>query len=471
MKGKIKRLLFAVVACFAFLLCGVVAACGEKTVAIDGFEVKESVSVDYGSLVKLETPIVTDANGKLYDVMTDVCDSKGGYVVVEANGFRAWDVGGYTIRYVVRVNGAQVQEKVTTVNVIDTQALKVTAKHSEFEDTGKNIYILPECDEADVTWSYTVTRTKDECGIDVTVGEDGAYFVCDEAGYYSVEITAQRDAKFGSFVYTLIVREAVDETVVEHIDAQWLEVAQYAGDKRVGQYTLVNGADIGLKDRYGDDAYFLKYSSVAEWLTYHISPRYDKAHYEALLAEGYDQVTLYCYLVSEQNMPHKYAVRTMQSGFYERTFGPSLPNQWNEISLNLDLEHGKEVNRSFLAAFEYFQTQEGWFLCYNNEGALETRDTLTLYFSDMYVTKPVSITVTEGAATTFTVGETLTESALQTTFASESDLRYYVTFQGNKQEITEDYIRFVIEKMDKNRIDTIHVYLTEPEADMKPEQK
>lgn len=39
------------------------------------------------------------------------------------------------------------------------------------------------------------------------------------------------------------------------------------------------------------------------------------------------------------------------------------------------------------------------------------------------------------------------------------------------EEITEDYIRFVIEKMDKNRIDTIHVYLTEPEADMKPEQK
>ena len=39
------------------------------------------------------------------------------------------------------------------------------------------------------------------------------------------------------------------------------------------------------------------------------------------------------------------------------------------------------------------------------------------------------------------------------------------------EEITEDYIRFVIEKMDKNRIDTIHVYITEPEANMKPEQK
>lgn len=39
------------------------------------------------------------------------------------------------------------------------------------------------------------------------------------------------------------------------------------------------------------------------------------------------------------------------------------------------------------------------------------------------------------------------------------------------EEITEDYIRFVIEKMDKNRIDTIHVYLTEPEENMAPEHK
>lgn len=39
------------------------------------------------------------------------------------------------------------------------------------------------------------------------------------------------------------------------------------------------------------------------------------------------------------------------------------------------------------------------------------------------------------------------------------------------EEIVENYIRFVIEKMEKNRIDTIHVYLTEPEESMKPEHK
>ncbi len=440
MKGKIKRLLTLCVSFVAFVFCGIFVACStvEKT-ALSGFDVQTTVNVDYGELVKLETPIVTDADGRFYEVMSEVCDSKGGYVVVEANAFRAWDVNGYTIRYVVRVSNAQVEEKTTKVTVTDTQALTVTATYNEFEDTGKNILILPECDEADVEWTYTVKKLKDDSGVTVTAGEGDAYFVCDEAGYYDVEIQAKKGERYGSFGYTLIVREAVDETVVEHFDAQWTEVAQYLGDERIGRYELVSGADIGLKDRYGDDAYYLTFTSVAEWLTYHISPRYDKAHYEKLLEEGYDQVTLYCYVVSEQNKSHTYAIRTMTSGFYERSSVTSYPNQWNEINMNLDLIHGSEVSRSFLAAYDYYKSQEGWFLCYNNEGPQATRDVLTLYFSDMYVTKPVSITVAEDATTEYTVGDTLSLETLKTVFASESDLRYYVTFRGERSEITADY--------------------------------
>lgn len=39
------------------------------------------------------------------------------------------------------------------------------------------------------------------------------------------------------------------------------------------------------------------------------------------------------------------------------------------------------------------------------------------------------------------------------------------------EEITEDYIRFVIDKMDKNRIDKIHVYLTTPEKNIQKKHK
>ena len=196
MKNKLKKLLVAIVACLTFVVCGIFAACGgTEKIEIDGFEVKETVNVDYGSLVKLETPFVTDKNGKFYDVMTDVCDSAGGYVVVQANSFRAWDIGGYTIRYVVRVNGAQLEERTTAVTVTDTQALTVTATYNEFEDTDKNILIRPECDETGVEWLYSVKKLKDESGVLVTTDEAGAYFVCDEAGYYGVEITAKKGEK------------------------------------------------------------------------------------------------------------------------------------------------------------------------------------------------------------------------------------------------------------------------------------
>ncbi|MBQ4268566.1 MAG: hypothetical protein IJB97_02825, partial [Clostridia bacterium] len=97
------------------------------------------------------------------------------------------------------------------------------------------------------------------------------------------------------------------------------------------------------------------------------------------------------------------------------------------------------VSRSFLSAFEYYKSQEGWFLCYNNEGPEATRDVLTLYFSDMYVTKPVTVSVTEGAATTFNVGDTLAASAMNTLFTADTQLRYYVNFRGERKEVTEDY--------------------------------
>ena len=446
MKRKMKRLAVLGTVFLTFLFSGILVACsnlglgnlGFGKTKLNGFEVKDRVTVDYGSLVTVETPIVTDDEGNFYEVMSDVADSKGGYVVVEANSFRAWDVNGYTIDYIVRVSGNQVEQRTTKVNVINTQALTVSADYNEFEDTDTNIVIAPECDE-EVEYTYTVTNMKTEEIIPVNTDGAEVYFVCEEAGNYAVEIVAKQEERYGSYGYTVIVREAVGRTNVEHIDEQWEEVARYLGDARVGRYEVVSSEECGLKDHYGDDAYFLKFTSTAEWLTYHISPRYSKEHYEALVAEGYDQVTVYCYVVSEQNKSHTYAIRTMTSGFYERSPVTSYPNQWNEINMNFDLVPGKEVNRSFLAAYDYYKTQDGWFLCYNNEGELATRDVLTLYFSDMYVTKPVEITTVEGATTEYAVGDYISKSTMNEFFASESSLRYFVNFRGERMEITGDY--------------------------------
>ncbi len=458
MKRKMKRLAVLGMAFVTLLFSGIFVACSNFKLGkteINGFEVKESITVDYGSLVTVETPIVTDSEGNFYEVMSDVSDSKGGYVVVEANGFRAWDVNGYTIDYVVRINNKQMEKKSTKVNVINTQALTVTAKYNEFEDTDTNIVIAPECDE-NVEYTYTVKNLKTSATVDVNTDGAEVYFVCEEAGNYEVEIVAKQGERYGSFGYTIIVRQAVGRTNVEHIDEQWNEVARYLGDARVGRYEVVLGSEIGLKDRYGDDAYFLKFTSTAEWLTYHISPRYSKEHYEALAAEGYDQVTVYCYVVSEQNKSHTYAIRTMTSGFYERSPVTSYPNQWNEINMNLDLIPGKEVSRSFLAAYDYYKTQDGWFLCYNNEGELATRDVLTLYFSDMYVTKPVEIKPVDDAKTDYVVGNSISLDTVNKFFTSTSSLRYFMNFRGERTELKGDYTfkangEYVLEALPENK--------------------
>ena len=274
MRRKFKGLLAASIACVTLLFSGVFVACSKlpffsdlgKT-KLNGFDVKETVTVDYGALVTVETPIVTDDEGNFYEVMSEVTDSKGGYVVVEANSFRAWDVEGYEINYVVRVDNNQAEKKTTAVNVINTQALTVTAEHNEFEDTDSNILITPECDE-EVEYAYSVKNLRTQEEISVEFDGAQAYFVCEDAGNYEVVITANQGERYGSYGYTVIVREAVGRTNVEHFDEQWEEIAKYLGDERVGRYTLVSSQEIGLKDRYGDDAYFLEFSSVYRGRSY-----------------------------------------------------------------------------------------------------------------------------------------------------------------------------------------------------------
>ena len=437
MKRKLKGLWLVILSVCLCLFCGLAAACAkENKVKLNGFEVKDTLNVEYGSLVTLESPIVTDTNGKFYEPMVDVCNSKGGFVVVESNTFRAWDEAGYTITYVVRVNGNYSETKKTQVTVTNRQNLSVTAEYNEFEDTGKAIAIKPVCEVEGATYDYAVKNLKTSATVDVTAENGNAFFTCTEKGNYEVTITATKGERSGTYGYTVIVREAVGDYVVEHFDDQWKEISEYLGDERKN-YTVVKGSDVGLTDRYGDECNFLTYTSNNEYLPLHISPRYEKAHYEALLADGYDQVSIYCYLVSEQNVSHEYVIRTGTNGFYQRSNVTSLPNVWNEITLNFDLKKGSEISRSFLYCYDMYKSQKVFFLSYLNEGALATRDTLTLYYSDMIVTKPVALAAAEGIETEYETGESVTLSEL---FDTEVDLRYYVTFRGERKEVSDSYV-------------------------------
>ena len=437
MKGKLKALLLAFISACLFLFCGLVTACTkENKIQLKGFDIQETLNVEYGALVMLESPIITDEEGNFYEPMIDVCNSKGGYVVVESNAFRAWDEMGYTITYIVRVNEGYSETRKTQVTVVNKQNLSVTAKYNDFEDTGKAISIRPVCEENGVTYDYAVKNLKTSETVNVTTENDDSFFICEEKGNYEVVITATKGERLGSYGYTVIVREAVENYVVEHFDEQWKEIAEYLGDERIN-YNVVKGEDVGLTDRYGDDAYFLAYTSNNEYLPLHIRPRFEKEEYEALLADGYDQVSVYCYLQSAQNKSHEYVIRTGPNGFYQRSNVTSFPNEWNEITMNFDLISGNEISRSFLSCYDMYKSQDVFWLSYINEGALSTRDTLTLYYSDILVTKPVELTVTEGIETEYVIGESI---RLRDLFTSEVDLRYYITFRGERQEVSENYV-------------------------------
>ena len=436
MKGKLKVYLLAILSVCIFLFCGMAACSKENKIKLNGFEIQETLNVEYGSLVTLESPIITDEDGNFYEPMVDVCDSKGGYVVVESNSFRAWDEAGYTITYVVRVNKEYFEIKETQVTVTNRQSLSVTAEYNDFEDTGKAIFINPVCEIEGVNYDYAVKNLKTSATVDVTTENGDVFFTCEEVGNYEVTISATKGERSGSYGYTIIVRKAVENYVIEHFDSQWKEIAEYLGDERMN-YNIVKGSEVGLTDRYGDDAYFLAYTSNNEYLPLHIRPRFEKAEYEALLADGYDQVSVYCYIVSAQNASHEYVIRTGTNGFYQRSNVTSYPNVWNEITMNFDLISGSEISRSFLYCYDMYKSQDVFFLSYLNEGSLATRDTLTLYYTDILVTKPVDVTAKEGIATEYVTGDSVKLNSL---FNSAVDLRYYVTFRGDRKEVSGDYV-------------------------------
>lgn len=440
MKGKIKSILgIGTIAC-TFFTAGMITACKEEPkISLQGFEVQESVEVDYGEIVTLESPIVTDADGNLYEVWTDVCDSDGGYVAIESDSFRAWDLDGYTITYVVRVNETDSEEKKTSVSVINREDFALSAEYNELEDTGKPIPILPVCEEEGVEYNYTVTKAADSSKVEVTVTDGKASFVCTDKGYYDVEITAKVGERNGRFGYTILVREGVSEAVVEHFDDQWEELARYHEDARLGNYQVVTSAECGIKDRYGDDVTMLMRDTDNEWPTFHINPRYSKEHYESLLEQGYDEVTVYCYFTSQKNMDHTYSVKIGQGGYYEKSSVKASPNTWVPITLNLQTPKNA-VSRSFLYCYDWYKAQDIWYVCWHNEGSMAVRDVFAMYYTDMYVTKPVEVTVAENVKTEYTIGETLTMDDLKKIFVSEEEMRYYVNYHGERTEIKDDYV-------------------------------
>ncbi|MBQ7913311.1 MAG: hypothetical protein IJ308_06200, partial [Clostridia bacterium] len=447
---KIKyALMLAALSCI-FLGAGACADSGSSTsgsstdvliTTINGFDVAETVEVNEREMVDVSLPIVTDGYGNVLDVVYEVTTKDGGYVGTSAGKFFVAETQGYVIRYVVIGKDGSTYEKTTTVNVKSNLQLELSADFDVCVESGVQASISPVCSFENPVYTYAVTNKT--TGSSIQVSEDGTY-ICEETGWYTVEITASAGEAEASYSYDVYCRQAMQEGEVEIFGADWETVRML---QNYGTYDAIytTTAESGVKDRFGLDSEFLKLetSDFIEYANLYINPRGNEAYYRQLAEEGYTHVSFWIY--SECGIPHDIMLQLFPSkGLYTFDIGSVMPNKWVEMKVNL--VEGKAYYEScFSAAVEYFQKQETPVLQFDNtngwngpNGSYGFESDMTFYISSVYAVKPSGIKANSAAKTAYETGETVILSDLFT-IPEGLDVQYAVNYNGETVPATEDY--------------------------------
>ena len=139
-KSKFITLLIFALA-LAFSLTAFACAKKVEPEQVFGFDVEEKITVDSGTNLLVDIPIVTDKNGNPLDVIYEVTTATGGVVGVTANRFFAVDGTGYIITYAVLTSDNIVHKKSTIVEV--RGASDLYAEYEVMTDLGKEVEIKP----------------------------------------------------------------------------------------------------------------------------------------------------------------------------------------------------------------------------------------------------------------------------------------------------------------------------------------
>ncbi|MBQ8428901.1 MAG: hypothetical protein IJX30_02270 [Clostridia bacterium] len=408
---------------------------------INGFDIAETVEVNEREMVDVNLPIVTDGHGNVLDVVYEVTTKDGGYVGTSAGKFFVADTQGYVIRYIVIGKDGATYEKTTTVNVKSSLQLELSAEFDVFVESGVEASISPVCSFDDPVYSYAVTNKT--TGANIQVSEDGVY-VCEETGWYTVDITASAGETEASYSYEVYCRQAMQEGEVEVFGADWETVRML---QNYGTYNAkyTTTAESGVKDRFGLDSEFLRLETrdFIEYANLYINPRGNESYYRQLAEEGYTHVSFWIY--SECGIPHDIMLQLFPTkGLYTFDIGSVMPNKWVEMKVNL-VEDKAYYESCFSAAVEYFQKQETPVLQFDNtngwngpNGSYGFESDMTFYISSVYAVKPSGIEVNEEAETVYETGETVNLSDL---FAIPEGMsvQYAVTYNGETVPASKDY--------------------------------
>ncbi len=396
-----KKKVFTLLLSLLLSLC-VFVACDEPVppLAIEGFEVEQSITVSYGESVEVEEPIVSDASGTVLDVWSQVTDSEGNFVEVVAGRFRATDTEGYTITYVVRASDNYSYQKTTVVTVTGGAAMEIelTADYEQIIDIGSTVTINPVCSISDANYEYTVLH--DEQPVTVTNGS----FVAEEGGVYSVTIEVEGT----EYSYEQVAIKPMQKGEVEVFDEYWQAKEKALGGSR--QYEIVTTQESGIRDRFGREGTFATFTTSLQYPSFYIYPRGEKDYYESLAEEGYTKVSYWIYMESEKNISHITRVDRDPNGkYFMGGDSPTLlPNTWVEITINL-VDSYADYNRSFVSCYDFYREGTMKFMLADNgvDNGAGMGDTMTFYIADIYAVKSDAPVINEDVSTTYKTGDTL----------------------------------------------------------------
>ena len=436
MHKKSKRLIaltFSSAACLLFAM-----ACKQEPIAsVNGFDVRNSLTVEYGETVVLENPFVTDENGWVLESWSMVTDDEGNYVYTENGRFLATDSDGYVITYVVRDKNDNIFEKKTEIIVKGTVADQITidAAYEQSVTIGEQIQINATCSDATATLNYTVEKKSDGSLVEVTDNT----FTLTQAGAYTVTI-ADGEGK-AEYEYMLFAQNPVREGEVEIFDEAWAERQKYTGSKR-RTWDVVSTDECGILDPYGQPANYATFTTNKEYISLYLTMRESKEYYQQLAQEGYKTVSMWIYADSQKT--HKsVSDRDPLGGSFYRKDGPTVtPGKWVQHTMNL-VDSAAAYNRSFVSCYDYYQNEAFRYLLVDNSWDWNPQgggDEITFYITDVYATKSQTITPKSDVETQKTVTDEIEFANL---FDAECELEYSVTYRGEKLGIPTPTYEFM----------------------------
>ena len=433
-----KRSLFiTILSVLLFVSTGMFFACnnGEPLTVTGMDSIQAEMTVQSGAIVEIPMPVIKDSEGNILDVWVEVVNSENGYVAVSENTFKATDIGGYTVRYVVKTSDGAMHTATTAVKVrqsaFDFEVKGFTQGKTEILTVGETVTFTADGPDG-ATYSYKVAKDGQ------TATDSDGEFTPTEIGKYVITATATLNGAQEIRKFDAYVRNASKIGEVEIFDDSWTDMARIEGDNRLADWSIAKTEDGAPKDRNGENGTYLLFSAKEydSWIDVPLNPRNDADYYKNLAKKGYTAIVTWVYLDCEQY--HEGGIYTdPNGGYYKMVFPAIAPKTWTPVSFHLtDKKNADEDSyRSFITCLEMgmYDGQKMSFMYFDNSGDyVSPHETeMKIYVSDFYAVADFGMTTGEDVFVEKSTGGNLTvdENAFDTT-AYEDDFDFSWKLDG-----------------------------------------